>query len=164
LPVSEGEERDEFVFTGVWFDGLAKLPEDSELDNAYWAEILAVKAEVNKALEAARKEKKVGKALEASVILHATADLVEKLSRLSTELRFVLITSSAAVELVKSAPEGAIETEVNGLWLSVEQAAGSKCDRCWHFTDDVGQHAEHPSLCGRCITNVDGEGEKRQFA
>ncbi len=164
LPAPVGEAREEFVFTGVWFDGLEKLPADVTLGNEYWAEILSIKAEVNKALENARKDKKVGKALEAAVTLHASADLIDKLSLLESELRFVLITSSATIEQVDEAPEGAIDTEVAGLWLSVEQASGKKCDRCWHFTDDVGQNETHPSLCGRCITNVDGSGETRKFA
>lgn len=164
LPAPAGEEREEFVFTGVWFDGLAKLPESVTLGNEYWAEILSIKAEVNKALENARKEKKVGKALEAAVTLHASKDIIAKLSLLESELRFVLITSSASIEQVDVAPEGAIDTDITGLWLSVEQASGSKCDRCWHFTDDVGQIEAHPELCGRCVTNVDGAGEQRKFA
>lgn len=164
LPTPANEERDEFVFTDVWFDGLAKLPENSLLDDGYWAEILLIRTEVNKALEAARKEKKVGKALEASVTIYATESIVNNLKQLEDELRFVLITSSVTVELVSSAPNEALETSIDGLWLSVAQASGSKCDRCWHFTDDVGQHNVHPDLCGRCVTNVDGVGETRKFA
>jgi len=164
LPAPAAEEREEFVFTGVWFDGLEKLPENVTLDNAYWAEILSIKAEVNKALENARKDKKVGKALEAAVTLHASKDIIAKLSLLESELRFVLITSSASIEQVDAAPESTIDTDIPGLWLSVEQASGSKCDRCWHFTDDVGQIEAHPLLCGRCVTNVDGAGEQRKFA
>ncbi len=164
LPKPANAERDEFVFTDVWFEGLAKLPKDASFDDEFWAEILLIKTEVNKALEAARKEKTVGKALEASVTLYATANIVDKLKQLEEELRFVLITSSATVELVTSAPEGMIETDVTGLWLSVAPASGSKCDRCWHFTDDVGQIEAHPELCVRCVTNVDGSGEERKFA
>jgi len=164
LPAPVDAERDEFVFTDVWFDGLAKLPENTSLDDDFWAEILLIRTEVNKALEAARKEKKVGKALEASVTLYATESITSKLKQLEEELRFVLITSSATVVLVTEAPNEAINTDVEGLWLSVAPASGSKCDRCWHFTDDVGQHEAHPSLCGRCVTNVDGAGEVRKFA
>jgi isoleucyl-tRNA synthetase len=48
--------------------------------------------------------------------------------------------------------------------MSVAAAEGIKCDRCWHVTTDVGSHDTHPDLCGRCITNVDGEGEARKYA
>jgi isoleucyl-tRNA synthetase len=50
------------------------------------------------------------------------------------------------------------------LWLTVTPSTGTKCERCWHLTDDIGQHLEHVDLCGRCVTNVAGEGETRQFA
>ena len=123
LPLPVSGERDEFVFTGVWFDGLAKQIEDSnsvdELGNEFWTELLSVRGEVNKALEQARKDKSVGKALEAQVTLFATADLAAKLAKLGDELRFVLITSKATIETVTAAPENALDTDVEGLWLSV---------------------------------------------
>ncbi|MCJ8320648.1 MAG: isoleucine--tRNA ligase [Colwellia sp.] len=165
LPVAaDGEKRAEFVFTGVWFDGLEKLPEHVELNNDYWNELLLVRAEVNRAIELARKDKVIGKALEATVTLFATQDLADKLTSLAQELRFVLITSGASVEVVTEAPSDATATEVDGLWLTVTQSSGIKCERCWHFTDDIGQSDKYPDLCGRCITNIDGEGETRQFA
>jgi isoleucyl-tRNA synthetase len=164
LPTPSGETREEFVFTGVWFDGLPKASTASVLNNDYWNELLLVRAEVNKALENARKEKQVGKALEAAVTLYATSELAEKLQQIGEELRFVLITSKAVVEIVESAPANTLATEVEGLWLTVAPAEGVKCDRCWHVTKDIGQDEKHPELCGRCIINVEGDGEVRQFA
>jgi len=165
LPALGGQERGEFVFTDVWFEGLVKLPTDAALDNNYWNQILLVRTEVNKALENARKEKVVGKALEAEVTLHVTSqELVDALDKLGEELRFVLITSGAKVELVSSLPESAHKTDIADLALTVQATSGTKCERCWHFTDDVGQNETHEDLCGRCITNIDGDGEVRQFA
>ena len=164
LPTPESGERDEFVFTHVWFDGLALLPASAELNNDFWQTILAVKAEVNKNLELARKEKIVGKSLEAAVTLYATPILAEKLAKLAEELRFVLLTSAAKVEVVDTAPNNVIATEIDGLWMTVTATSGKKCERCWHFTDDVGANEQYHDLCGRCITNIDGEGEQRRFA
>ncbi|GAA6170610.1 isoleucine--tRNA ligase [Colwellia sp. KU-HH00111] len=167
LPTPATGERDEFVFTGVWFDGLATMPTDTVLGNDYWSELLLVRTEVNRALELARKEKTVGKALEAQVTLYTTAGLADKLTQLGEELRFVLITSKASVEVVTDAeqvPDTADSTDVDGLWLSVSAATGTKCDRCWHVTEDVGANEAHPELCGRCVTNVDGDGEQRKYA
>jgi len=167
LPAPANGERDEFVFTGVWFDGLATSADDSALNNSYWSELLLVRAAVNRALELARKDKVVGKALEAQVTLYAQAELAEKLAQLGDELRFVLITSSATINVVvgdSDIPSDAAATEVDGLWLTVAPADGEKCDRCWHVTDDVGSNEAHPLLCGRCVTNIDGEGEQRQYA
>jgi isoleucyl-tRNA synthetase len=168
LPAPAEGERDEFVFTGVWFNGLTKLSPSNnsteELSSAFWSELLTVRSEVNRALEQARKEKVVGKALEAQVTLYATSDLANKLTTLGEELRFVLITSKASVETVTNAPEHAQSTEIEGLWLSVAPAEGVKCERCWHVTTDIGDSDKHPSICGRCITNIDGDGEVRKFA
>ncbi|QDP02047.1 isoleucine--tRNA ligase [Thalassotalea sp. PS06] len=157
-------ERDEFVFTGEWFTGLQALPESTEMNNEYWQTLLAVRTEVNKALEQARRDEVVGATLQADVTLYADAALASKLQAMGDELRFVLITSKATVSEVVGAPQDALETEVDGLWLSIKASSGKKCERCWHYTDDVGTHAEHSDLCGRCITNVEGDGETRQFA
>ncbi|WNC67636.1 isoleucine--tRNA ligase [Thalassotalea nanhaiensis] len=157
-------ERDEFVFTGVWFDGLTKLAQDAPLNNDFWSSLLDVRTEVNKALEQARRDEIVGATLQADVTLFATQELADKLLTVGDELRFALITSAATVIVVDEQPEGSVATEVNGLWLAIAASTGTKCERCWHYTLDVGQSEAHSDLCGRCITNIDGEGEARQFA
>ncbi|PCI60076.1 MAG: isoleucine--tRNA ligase [Gammaproteobacteria bacterium] len=164
LPTPAQGERSEFVFTETWFDGLDKLPENAELNNDYWAQLLLVRGEVNKQLELARKEKLVGKSLEAMITLYANTDLFAKLSKLDDELRFVLLTSAVTIKTIEQAPDNAISTAVDGLLMTISATTGTKCERCWHFTDDVGQDDKHSDLCGRCITNIDGEGEQRRFA
>ena len=62
------------------------------------------------------------------------------------------------------ATESAQKSEVEGLAIAVKPTEGTKCERCWHHTDDVGTIEEHAELCGRCVSNVDGEGESRHFA
>ncbi|MDG1733503.1 MAG: isoleucine--tRNA ligase [Thalassotalea sp.] len=157
-------ERDEFVFTGVWFDGLEKLDQNTQTNDDFWASLIAVRTEVNKALEQARRDEVVGAALQAKVTLYTNEAIAKQLLVVGDELRFALITSSAEVVTVSDAPEGAIATELDGLWLTVAASTGTKCDRCWHYTDDVGTNEAHPELCGRCVTNIEGDGEVRQFA
>ena len=157
-------ERAQFVFTEEWFDGLFGLKEGEALDDSYWAELLAVRGEVNKALEAARADKRIGSSLQAEVTLYAEPALAEKLSRLGEELRFVLITSQAKLAVASEAPAGAQATELAGLWLTVTATEAAKCERCWHHVADVGTIAGHETICGRCVSNVDGDGEARRFA
>ena len=157
-------ERAQFVFTEEWFDGLFGLKEGEALDEAYWAELLLVRGEVNKALETARADKRIGSSLQAEVTLYAEPALAEKLTRLGEELRFVLITSQAKVEAVTAAPADAQATELAGLWLNVTATEAAKCERCWHHVADVGTIAGHEGICGRCVTNIDGDGETRAFA
>ncbi|SES71873.1 isoleucine--tRNA ligase [Thalassotalea agarivorans] len=156
-------ERGDFVFTDVWYDGLTSN-NASSLSNDDWQSLIQVRNEVNKVLELARKEKTVGKALEASVTLYVSDALAALVNKLGDELRFVLLTSEALVKPLSEAPQSAGTTELEGLAVAVAPASGKKCDRCWHVTTDVGSYEEHPLLCGRCVTNVDGEGEQREFA
>ena len=156
-------ERSRFVFTETWFSGMDDLTSESELDNDFWQQVLAVKTEVNKSIEKMRNEQGLGASLEAKVTLFTNAEIAEKLAKLEDELRFVLITS-AAVVVTDDKPANAIDTELDGLAVLVEKADGKKCTRCWHVREDVGSNSEHPELCSRCITNVDGDGESRFYA
>ncbi|NVO99431.1 isoleucine--tRNA ligase, partial [Photobacterium damselae subsp. damselae] len=157
-------QRDKFVFTGEWFEGLFGLAEGEELNNEFWAEIQKVRGSVNKLLEAARNEKVIGGSLQAEVTLAANADLAAKLNKLEDELRFVLLTSKAQVVVADSKPADAQETDIDGLYVSVKASAAEKCERCWHHVADVGTIAGHEEVCGRCVSNIDGEGEERKFA
>ncbi|KAF7774270.1 isoleucyl-tRNA synthetase [Pseudoalteromonas citrea] len=156
-------ERSEFVFTDVWYEGLNDVSE-GKLDNDYWQGVLAVRDEVNRVLENARKEEVIGATLQAEVTLYTHGDLAEALNKLGDELRFVLLTSKVDVAPVENKPDDAIASEIEGLFISVAATDAKKCERCWHYCDDVGTNEAHSDICGRCITNVEGDGEQRQFA
>ncbi|WP_409421069.1 isoleucine--tRNA ligase [Pseudaeromonas sp. ZJS20] len=156
-------ERDKFVFTQEWYAGLFGLAAGESMDDAFWAELLDVRAEVNKALEAARNDKRIGGSLQAEVTLFASAELADKLAALGEELRFVLLTSKAEVSR-EAAPAEAMATELAGLSVLVAASSAAKCERCWQHVADVGTHAGHEGICGRCVSNVAGEGEVRKFA
>jgi isoleucyl-tRNA synthetase len=156
-------ERDEFVFTGEWYQGLTKS-QDETLDNDFWQQLLTVRTEVNKVLEVARKEEKIGATLQAEITLYADDKLAANLQALGHELQFVLLTSKAYVEPISNKSADAEATEIEGLYIAVAASTATKCERCWHYSADVGTIAAHPTLCGRCVSNVDGEGETREFA
>ncbi|MGC8098325.1 isoleucine--tRNA ligase [Metapseudomonas otitidis] len=157
-------ERNESVMLNTWYEGLARLPEGFALDAAYWTRVMAVKGAVNKELEALRSAKAIGGNLQAEVTLFGDDALQADLARLGNELRFVLITSTAEVRPAGEAPEQAVATEVPGLKLRILKSEHAKCGRCWHHRADVGTHAEHPELCGRCVENIEGAGEVRHHA
>lgn len=157
-------QRGEFVFTGVWYTDIEQYAEQSELGDDYWSQVLAIKEQVNRALENAKKEKVLGGSLEAEVTLYVADELAQVLNKLEDELRFVLITSVAEVKPLSEKVDGAFDSEVDGLFVGIKASEETKCERCWHYSDTVGQHAEHEELCGRCVENVDGEGETRKFA
>lgn len=130
------------------------------MNDAFWDKLLKVRGEVNKVIEQARADKKVGGSLEAAVTLYAEPELSAKLTALGDELRFVLLTSGATVADYNDAPADAQQSEVlKGLKVALSKAEGEKCPRCWHYTRDVGKVAEHAEICGRCVSNVAGDGE-----
>lgn len=175
-------ERKESVFLASWYEGWKHFAAPSDITPAEWTLIVAVREAVNKELEKCRIDGQIGSALDAEVDIYCEPDTaVEKsLVKLQDELRFLLITSDARVkplnkEALMSAtkavivhtvvdeqhPEG--ENRELEVWLQVTPSAHKKCIRCWHHRADVGQHPDHPEICGRCVVNVAGEGEVRRF-
>ncbi|MCX7257090.1 MAG: isoleucine--tRNA ligase, partial [Polaromonas sp.] len=126
-------------------------PKDDAL-LAKWARIREIRDAVNKDIEALRAEGQVGSSLQANVALQVNAADHALLASLGEDLKFVFITS--VLEL----------GEGEALQASVKPSAAAKCERCWHYRDDVGADPAHPTICGRCTSNLHGAGEERKFA
>ncbi|MCG8392422.1 MAG: isoleucine--tRNA ligase [Pseudomonadales bacterium] len=155
-------ERLDSVFLAEWYTGLFAL-DDADMGRDFWAQVQEVKQAVNKAIEGARRDKLIKGGLSAEVVLYVDADREALLNKLGDELRFVTITSAATLKPLSEAP-AELEETVAGLKVQVVASEYTKCVRCWHHQPDVGSHAEHPELCGRCVTNVEGDGEVRRYA
>jgi isoleucyl-tRNA synthetase len=161
-------ERGESVLFETWHEGLAPLPSDAALNAEDFDALLKIRAALAALLEPMRKAGKLGASLQARAAVHidTSKGLGAKLGDLQDELRFLFITSE--LSLVPASAEPAIGGEVakvEGMEVHVEAlpSEAAKCVRCWHYREDVGQHAEHPELCGRCVDNVDGAGEQRLY-
>ena len=140
---------------------------DALQPKSFWQTILEVRSAVSKELEALRADKTIGSSLDAAVTLYVDDTLRSTLESLQEELRFVLITSEASVKNIDEANDSCIEVTIDsGQTIKIKAAASedTKCVRCWHHRDDVGNNDEHPELCGRCAENVAGNGEQRTFA
>lgn len=158
-------KRDEFIFTQEWYDQLYSLDGNESMNDSFWKQILQVRSEVNKVIEQARNDKLIGSSLEADVTVYADEKLAELLTSLENELRFVFITSGARIKPLHEADNNAQQSEVFGhLKVGLAKATGSKCPRCWHYAHDIGQNDQHPTICGRCVINVAGNGEQRRYA
>ena len=157
-------EKGESVFMATWYEGLSELSDSQTLGRDYWSKLLTVRSAVSKQLEQARKDGNIGSSLAAELDIYCSAEWMKAFEQLGDELRFVLITSYVRLHPLAEKPAVAVDTDVEGLSVRVSASEHAKCVRCWHFREDVGQHEDHPELCGRCIDNVDGDGENRQFA
>ena len=145
-------------------DSVTEFAEAQNFSDQFWRQIMVVKTAVNKELESKRAEKQVGSGLSAEVYLYCDQELEAMLNQLGQELRFVLIVSHTFIHSLDSAHDEAVDTDIPGLKLYVSPSIHTKCERCWHHSEDVGEVTEHPALCRRCIENIEGEGEQRSFA
>jgi len=157
-------ERNESVQLNTWYEQLVPMPTDSQCDLAFWNQVFSVRDAVAKELENQRNAGHIKGGLTAEVALYADAALHSTLQQLGDELKFVLITSQARLQALADKPDNAVETSVAGLYVTIAASQHQRCDRCWHQTAAVGKHTEHPDLCDRCIDNIEGAGELRQFA
>src|SRR3569623_185189 len=140
---------------------------EADASLAFWERVTAVREIVGKELERLRAAGGIGSGLDAEVDLYCGRELHDQLLRLDDELRFVLITSYARVHATTVVPDEAAHfTLASGVefWVTVVPSEHAKCVRCWHRRADVGRHADHPELGGRCVTNVAGGGELRRYA
>ena len=154
-------DRSEPVFAQTWY----ALPEVSA-PAVDFAALQAIREPVKKALEDLRVAGKIGSGLNAEVQLYADGAAAAQLAAVGEELRFWFITSGAAVGAAAARPEAASEATLGGdtVWIAARPSTAAKCERCWHQRADVGHHAAHPTLCGRCVSNIGSEqGEARRF-
>jgi len=159
-------EREPSVLMSHWYDGLQSSM-DSHMDAAFWQQIILLREAVSGELEKARNEKLIGSALAAEVALYLSPALLSTVEKLDDELRFVLIVSDVRVFPLVDKPADASRVQASRLdtelWIKVTASSHEKCARCWHQRPDVGSIAGHETICGRCVTNVDGYGELRRF-
>ncbi len=147
-------ERPSNVLFATWYEGLAPLADDAALSAKDFDNLLILREQMSKVLEPMRAAGDIGAALEAEIELKCGVSDQNWLAPLVDELRFLLISGD-----VRIVPDAA----TNRIVVSAKPTTKAKCVRCWHYREDVGAHADHPQLCGRCIGNIEGQGEDRRF-
>jgi isoleucyl-tRNA synthetase len=136
----------------IFMDTYVPLGETDATLLTKWSRLRELRDLVNKEIEVLRAGGQVGSSLQATVALTVTPPDHALLTTLGADLKFVFITS--AIELIAG----------DALSISVGASKGIKCERCWHYSDDIGADAAHPTLCPRCVSNLFGTGETRAFA
>ncbi len=152
-----GESTEDSVFLHTWhhFPDQPVISSDVQTLIQRWQRLRELRAKVLKQLEDARIQGEIGSSLAAIVEIHATGEDFVLLNSLGDDLRFVLITSEVHLQHVDD-PAGEV--------IRVMASPYTKCERCWHYRQDVGSVLEHSSLCSRCVSNLADSGECRCFA
>ena len=148
--IGGGEEDSVLFHTWHEFPSINEKSEEALLKK--WQAVREVREAVTAAIEPLRADKSVGSSLQVEVAITAPDALAGYLKALGEELRFALLVSEVSV------------AKGDELTVAAKVSGGEKCERCWHYTDDVGSVAAHPTLCARCAENVSGKGETRHYA
>jgi len=140
----------------IFLANYTPLAAPDEALNAKWARIREIRETVNKEIEVLRVAGLVGASLQAAVSITANAQDLGLLQSLGADLRFVFISSTVTL------------AQGEALAVQARAANASKCERCWHYVEEAtvapGVDAAHPTICGRCVSNLFGSGESRQVA
>jgi len=145
---AHGTASKQTIFTETYWP----LPTPDGKLLAKWARLHEIRDLANKEIEAVRTTGAVGASLQATLVITAPAEDAALLRSLGDDLRFVTITSAVSV------------VDGDTLAVTVTPSTATKCDRCWHYRDDVGADAAHATICGRCVSNLYGAGETRVVA
>jgi len=144
-------QQDDSVLLHQWH----QFPATQDALLGKWEQIREFRARVTKQLEEVRAAGGIGSSLQAELDVYTFGDNYDTLASLSDDLRFVLITSRATLHRAVSEADAKIV---------VTPSTHTKCERCWHYRADVGVHADHPHICGRCVSNLYADGEPRAHA
>jgi len=134
---------------------LAQFPKSSQARQAAllanWDRLFEIRDQVLRSLEEARVAKQIGSSLEARVTLSASGETLELLRSHQTELRYIFIVSQVELK----------EASWSDVSISVSNADGEKCERCWNYSTLVGQSSKFPTVCERCaeaLAEIEKEG------
>ncbi len=163
-------ERANTIFTETWY----KLPKATVapiISEPQWRYIFAVRSAVDRHLETLRASGDIGSSLDADVTVFCNGHMLNSLQAVGKELRFAFITSGAEAlnekEACRSVSEvqsiSKVSLDDSLIEIHALPSTSKKCERCWHRCADIGVNAQHPTLCGRCIENITGDGEQRRF-
>ena len=152
MPHKKGDDMESVLFNEfpVFNDAYVNADIEEKFDK-----ILKVRADVSKALEMARNDKVIGHSLNANVELYATGELYTFLKGIEDELSTIFIVSKASITEGDMADATFTGEEYPELKVKVSQAPGEKCERCWMFSETVGENSAHPTLCSRCASVIE---------
>lgn len=137
------KDQDDSTLFHTWH----KLPDIADADTlkARWSMLRELRARVNKAIESERTAGNIGSSLQAELDLALEADMFAAAQALGEDLRFIFLVSKITMH------------QADAESITVRASEHDKCERCWHYVEDIGSHAAHPTLCGRCVSTLEGE-------
>jgi isoleucyl-tRNA synthetase len=142
-------EQEESVFLSNFSDNNEET--SMKIDSSEWKRIFEIKDIVNQSIEQMRNDNALKGSLDAIVNIEANVEDFKILEKLGEELHFLFISSEASI------------TQGKELKINITSSKNQKCSRCWHRDSTIGNVENHPEICGRCVENIEKDGEQRSF-
>jgi len=117
-----------------------------------WERVIALRQEVSKEMELARREKTIGHPLDAKITLFSEGDTLDFLRQIGPMLEDIFICSG--VETAQGDGNYSQSEAFPNLRVEVKKAPGAKCPRCWHYREDIGKNTDFPEVCSRCADQL----------
>ncbi|BFI91148.1 isoleucine--tRNA ligase [Enterobacterales bacterium endosymbiont of Anomoneura mori] len=149
-------KRSKFIFTEEWYNKLI-IYKSKILDDKFWNEIIKIKNKINKKIENLRIKKKIGSTLEANIEIYANNKLIKYLKKFKNELNYLFIISNIKLFILDKI------NKINNFKIFINISKEKKCNRCWHYTNNISKISKYIGICNRCIINLFGLGENRKF-
>ena len=154
--------REKSVFLSRWHN----IPKEKKSLEVDWLLIIELRQAISKELEKLREKSIIGSPLDAGIDIYCSDSVLNKVSFLHEELKFIFITSEVNIFDQSKIPKDSININVSGseVSISIKSLNHNKCIRCWHYSASVGTNDKHKEICSRCISNIEGAGENRIYA
>ncbi len=153
MPHKSSDNRESVLFNDM--PSVNGAYNDKALDEK-WSKILEIRTDVSKALELARANKTIGHSLNALVSIYADSNNYAFMKAIKEDLSTIFIVSAVELKVLEELTDIDVYVgeEVEGIKIAVAQAPGEKCERCWIFSETVGDNDKHPTLCDRCASVI----------
>jgi isoleucyl-tRNA synthetase len=152
----------------IFLDTYVHLDSPDEALSMRWSsDLMRLRSKVLRSIEQKRETGEIGSSLQAEVKVtcnSSDAAWIRSFDGVENELKFIFITSKFSIEVNDQLNSFRGSDDLELIFVDVIVSPHAKCERCWHYCDDIGVDPAHPTICGRCTSNLAGVGEVRTFA
>ncbi len=146
-----------FIYEETWFNKLFYIHKNNNINIKIWNKLIKIKKYLNKKIELLKYKKKINSTLETKIVLYLEKFFFKKIQKIKPELKFFFLTSKLNIKKDNNL------NKKNFFKIKCKKNTGKKCQRCWHYTNNLINNKHYINICKRCIKNILGKGEKRKF-
>lgn len=156
--------EEKFIFLSRWFKKIKNMPLCKKFTEFFWKKIFLIRNEINKMLEKEKNRKCIKNSLETKIVLYIKNNLLNMLSPICLELKYIFSVSQVRLSHYKFAPKNAKKSKIiKKFKVKLQKIHGLKCQRCWNYIENTSNFINKQYICIRCVHNIQGKEENRLF-